>query len=165
VNLATAAGVKFLMSHTVTALREAGGSTTTSRLRTTKAASSAFAAMPRAGDGLAEPALCRAARHPPAHLPGQGLPVTLPVKDASKAHQVSLTDDEFKLVFSRYTSASGDRLALQERPNSTAMTCDLNRVRCEAIVRRVEELFPALAIPNRPSSGPAFARRRRATCR
>jgi D-amino-acid dehydrogenase len=28
----------------------------------------------------------------------------MPVKDASMAHQVSLTDDEYKLVFSRYTS-------------------------------------------------------------
>ena len=27
--------------------------------------------------------------------------VTLPVKDASMAHQVSPTDDEYKLVFSR----------------------------------------------------------------
>ena len=62
--------------------------------------------------------------------------------DASKAHQVSLTDDEFKLVFSRYTSASGDRLRIAGTAELNGYDRDLNRVRCEAIVRRVEELFP-----------------------
>ena len=33
--------------------------------------------------------------------PAKGYSVTMPVKDASQAHQVSLTDDEYKLVFSR----------------------------------------------------------------
>ena len=68
--------------------------------------------------------------------------VTLPVKDASKAHQVSLTDDEYKLVFSRYTSESGDRLRIAGTAELNGYDRDLNRVRCEAIVRRVEELFP-----------------------
>ena len=38
--------------------------------------------------------------------PAKGYSVTMPVKDAAMAHQVSLTDDEYKLVFSRL----GDRL-------------------------------------------------------
>ncbi|MDR6861555.1 FAD-dependent oxidoreductase [Variovorax guangxiensis] len=58
------------------------------------------------------------------------------------AHQVSLTDDEYKLVFSRYTSASGDRLRIAGTAELNGYDRDLNRVRCEAIVRRVEELFP-----------------------
>lgn len=80
--------------------------------------------------------------------PAKGYSVTLPVKDASMAHQVSLTDDEYKLVFSRYTSAPGDRLPGRDvlRVAGTAelngYDRNLNRVRCEAIVRRVEELFP-----------------------
>lgn len=80
--------------------------------------------------------------------PAKGYSVTLPVKDASMAHQVSLTDDEYKLVFSRYTSAPGDRLPGRDvlRIAGTAelngYDRNLNRVRCEAIVRRVEELFP-----------------------
>jgi D-amino-acid dehydrogenase len=40
--------------------------------------------------------------------PAKGYSVTLPVKDESVAHQVSLTDDECKLVFSRL----GDRLRI-----------------------------------------------------
>jgi D-amino-acid dehydrogenase len=74
--------------------------------------------------------------------PAKGYSVTLPVKDASKAHQVSLTDDEYKLVFSRYTSASGDRLRIAGTAELNGYDRDLNRLRCEAIVRRVEELFP-----------------------
>ena len=54
------------------------------------------------------------------------------------AHQVSLTDDEFKLVFSRL----GDRLRIAGTAELNGYDRDLNRVRCEAIVRRVEELFP-----------------------
>jgi D-amino-acid dehydrogenase len=74
--------------------------------------------------------------------PAKGYSVTMPVKDASMAHQVSLTDDEYKLVFSRYTSESGDRLRIAGTAELNGYDRDLNRVRCEAIVRRVEELFP-----------------------
>ena len=54
------------------------------------------------------------------------------------AHQVSLTDDEYKLVFSRL----GDRLRIAGTAELNGYDRDLNRVRCEAIVRRTEELFP-----------------------
>ena len=70
--------------------------------------------------------------------PAKGYSVTMPVKDASMAHQVSLTDDEYKLVFSRL----GDRLRIAGTAELNGYDRDLNRVRCEAIVRRVEELFP-----------------------
>ena len=70
--------------------------------------------------------------------PAKGYSVTMPVKDASMAHQVSLTDDEYKLVFSRL----GDRLRIAGTAELNGYDRDLNRVRCEAIVRRVEALFP-----------------------
>ena len=67
----------------------------------------------------------------------------MPVKDASRAHQVSLTDDEYKLVFSRYTSErGGDRLRIAGTAELNGYNRDLNQVRCDAIVRRVEQLFP-----------------------
>ena len=74
--------------------------------------------------------------------PAKGYSVTMPVKDASMAHQVSLTDDEFKLVFSRYTCEQGDRLRIAGTAELNGYDRDLNQVRCDAIVRRVEELFP-----------------------
>jgi D-amino-acid dehydrogenase len=70
--------------------------------------------------------------------PAKGYSVTMPVKDAAIAHQVSLTDDEYKLVFSRL----GDRLRIAGTAELNGYDRDLNRVRCEAIVRRTEELFP-----------------------
>jgi D-amino-acid dehydrogenase len=70
--------------------------------------------------------------------PAKGYSVTMPVADASMAHQVSLTDDEYKLVFSRL----GNRLRIAGTAELNGYDRDLNRVRCEAIVRRVEELFP-----------------------
>lgn len=74
--------------------------------------------------------------------PAKGYSVTLPVRDASAAYEVSLTDDEYKLVFSRYTSERGDRLRIAGTAELNGYQRDLNPVRCEAIVRRVEELFP-----------------------
>ena len=66
--------------------------------------------------------------------PAKGYSVTMPVKDASMAHQVSLTDDEFKLVFSRL----GDRLRIAGAAELNGYDCNSSRARCEAIVRRVE---------------------------
>jgi D-amino-acid dehydrogenase len=143
VGLAATAGVKFLMSHTVTALREAGGSldhveATDSEGRFQRIRGDAFVlAMGSLSPIYAAPLGIRLPIYP-----AKGYSVTLPVKDASKAHQVSLTDDEYKLVFSRYTSESGDRLRIAGTAELNGYDRDLNRVRCEAIVRRVEELFP-----------------------
>jgi D-amino-acid dehydrogenase len=131
------------MSHTVTALRETGGSidhveATDDEGRFQRIRGDAFVpAMGSLSPLYAAPLGIRLPINP-----AKGYSVTLPVKDASKAHQVSLTDDEYKLVFSRYTSASGDRLRIAGTAELNGYDRDLNRLRCEAIVRRVEELFP-----------------------
>ena len=141
--LAQAAGVRFLMGHTVTALREAGGridhiEATDSEGRFQRVRGDAYVlAMGSMSPLLAAPLGIRLPIYP-----AKGYSVTMPVKDASKAHQVSLTDDEFKLVFSRYTSATGDRLRIAGTAELNGYDRDLNAVRCEAIVRRVEALFP-----------------------
>ncbi len=70
--------------------------------------------------------------------PAKGYSVTMPVKDLEGWHKVSLTDDEHKLVFSRL----GDRLRIAGTAELNGYDRDAERVRCEAIVRRVEELFP-----------------------
>ena len=132
-------GVEFLMSHTVTALREAGG-----RIDHVEATDADGRFQRVRGDAyvLAMGSLSPIYAAPLGiHLPiypAKGYSVTLPVKDASMAHQVSLTDDEYKLVFSRL----GDRLRIAGTAELNGYDRDLNRVRCEAIVRRTEELFP-----------------------
>lgn len=54
--------------------------------------------------------------------------------------KVSLTDDARKLVFSRL----GDRLRVAGTAEFTGFNTALNVTRCAAIIRRAEELFPAL---------------------
>jgi len=132
-------GVQFLMSHTATALRQAGGEidhveATDAEGRFRRLRADAYVlAMGSLSPLLAAPLGVRLPIYP-----AKGYSVTMPVKDASMAHQVSLTDDEYKLVFSRL----GDRLRIAGTAELNGYDRDLNRVRCEAIVRRTEELFP-----------------------
>jgi D-amino-acid dehydrogenase len=139
VRLCEQAGVEFRMSHTVTALREAGGTidhveATDVEGRFQRLRGDAYVvAMGSLSPLLVKPLGIRLPIYP-----AKGYSVTMPVADASKAHQVSLTDDEYKLVFSRL----GDRLRIAGTAELNGYDRDLNRVRCEAIVRRVEELFP-----------------------
>jgi D-amino-acid dehydrogenase len=72
--------------------------------------------------------------------PAKGYSVTLPVTAPEHSYQVSLTDDEYKLVFSRL----GDRLRIAGTAELTGWDTSLNLVRCEAIVRRTRELFPQM---------------------
>jgi D-amino-acid dehydrogenase len=143
VNLCQAAGVKFLMSHTITALREAGGqlehveaTDSEGRFQRLRADSYVLAM------GSLSPIYAAPLGINLPIYPAKGYSVTMPVKDASMAHQVSLTDDEFKLVFSRLTGPNSDRLRIAGTAELNGYDRDLNRVRCEAIVRRVEQLFP-----------------------
>jgi D-amino-acid dehydrogenase len=143
VKLCEKAGVKFLMSHTVTALREAGGKldhveATDGEGRFQRLRADAYV---MAMGSLSPLYTAPLGINLPIY-PAKGYSVTMPVIDASKAHQVSLTDDEYKLVFSRLTGAGGDRLRIAGTAELNGYDRDLNRVRCEAIVRRAEELFP-----------------------
>jgi D-amino-acid dehydrogenase len=143
VNLCQTAGVKFLMSHTITALREAGGqlehveaTDSEGRFQRLRADSYVLAM------GSLSPIYAAPLGINLPIYPAKGYSVTMPVKDASMAHQVSLTDDEYKLVFSRLTGPGSDRLRIAGTAEFNGYDRDLNRVRCEAIVRRVEQLFP-----------------------
>jgi D-amino-acid dehydrogenase len=132
-------GVEFLMSHTITALRTEGGvinhvEATDSEGRFQRIRGDAYVlAM-----GSLSPIYAKQVGIDLPIYPAKGYSVTMPVKDPTYAHQVSLTDDEFKLVFSRL----GDRLRIAGTAEFNGYDRDLNRVRCEAIVRRTEELFP-----------------------
>jgi D-amino-acid dehydrogenase len=147
VKLCEAAGVKFLMSHTITALRATGSGAggqidhveaTDSEGRFQKLSADSYVlAMGSLSPMYAKPLGINLPIYP-----AKGYSVTMPVKDASMAHQVSLTDDEYKLVFSRLTGPGSDRLRIAGTAEFNGYDRDLNRVRCEAIVRRVEQLFP-----------------------
>ena len=132
-------GVRFLMGHHVMALREVGGRIDHVEMTDADGAfqrlrADAFVlAMGSFSPLLAQPLGIRLPIYP-----AKGYSVTMPVKDAAMAHQVSLTDDEYKLVFSRL----GDRLRIAGTAELNGYNRDLNRVRCEAIVRRTEQLFP-----------------------
>ncbi|MEJ6000910.1 D-amino acid dehydrogenase [Paucibacter soli] len=73
--------------------------------------------------------------------PAKGYSVTLPVIAPAHSYQVSLTDDEYKLVFSRL----GDRLRIAGTAELNGYSTELNLARCEAIVRRTRELFPQMS--------------------
>lgn len=139
VELCKKAGVQFLMSHTVTALRTVGGQldhveATDSEGRFQRiTADATILAMGAISPLYVAPLGIRLPIYP-----AKGYSVTLPVKDPSMAHQVSLTDDAYKLVFSRL----GDKLRIAGTAEFNGYDRDLNPVRCEAIVRRVEQLFP-----------------------
>ncbi len=70
--------------------------------------------------------------------PAKGYSVTMPVLDPALAYHVSLTDDEYKLVFSRL----GDRLRIAGTCELNGYDTSINEVRCRAIARRADELFP-----------------------
>lgn len=73
--------------------------------------------------------------------PVKGYSVTLPIINPQRAFTVSLTDDEYKLVYSRL----GERLRIAGTAEFTGYDTTLTAARCDAILRRVAELFPDAA--------------------
>jgi D-amino-acid dehydrogenase len=132
-------GVRFLMSHHVTALRQdadgiAHVELTDPEGRYLRCQADAYVL----ALGSFSPQLAQRLGLRLNVYPAKGYSVTMPVKDAAIAHQVSLTDDEYKLVFSRL----GDQLRIAGTAELNGYDRQLNEVRCQAIVRRVEQLFP-----------------------
>ncbi len=132
-------GVQFLMSHTVTALREAGGQidhveATDEDGRFQCLRGDAYVlALGGPSTLLAKPLGIELPIYPL-----KGYSVTMPVKDPALAYQVSLSDEADKLVFSRL----GDRLRIAGTAELSGHERSLDRQRCEAILKQVEELFP-----------------------
>lgn len=70
--------------------------------------------------------------------PAKGYSATLPVIHPDQAPTVSLTDDEYKIVFSRLSN----RLRVAGTAELNGYSSDLNPVRCQALTRRALQLFP-----------------------
>ncbi len=75
--------------------------------------------------------------------PVKGYSVTLPVTDPGSAPTVSLTDDERKLVFSRF----GERLRVAGTAELAGYDQRIDPARCDAILARVLDLFPRAGDP------------------
>ena len=74
--------------------------------------------------------------------PLKGYSITLPLgpAEAAAAPSVSLSDEAFKLVISRL----GERLRIAGTAELAGYDTSVNEVRCNAILRRVRQLFPQL---------------------
>lgn len=70
--------------------------------------------------------------------PAKGYSVTIPTDKSNTAPVTSLTDDEYKLVYSNL----GDRLRVAGTAELSGYSRNLNIGRCEAILRNVRNLFP-----------------------
>jgi D-amino-acid dehydrogenase len=70
--------------------------------------------------------------------PTKGYSATLPIINDKLAPTVSITDDDYKLAISRI----GDRLRVAGTAELAGYDRTLNPVRCNALVRRIGELFP-----------------------
>jgi D-amino-acid dehydrogenase len=73
--------------------------------------------------------------------PAKGYSATVPVRDESRAPRVSLTDDAAKIVITRL----GNRMRIAGTAELAGYSTELNPVRCEALIRRVREIFPDAA--------------------
>ena len=73
--------------------------------------------------------------------PAKGYSATVPIVDGEKAPHVSITDDAYKIVFSRL----GNRMRIAGTAELSGYSTDLNMVRCEALTRRAREVFPGAA--------------------
>ncbi|HQR23114.1 MAG TPA: D-amino acid dehydrogenase [Burkholderiaceae bacterium] len=91
--------------------------------------------------------LLRALGLRPLIYPGKGYSASYEVVAAARAPQVSLTDDEFKLVLSRL----GNRLRVAGTAEIGARGLDLDPRRCETLTRRTQELFPDACDYSRPN--------------
>jgi D-amino-acid dehydrogenase len=137
--LCEAAGVSFLYNTTVFGMNEEGGEITGVRVRSEDGSYATLQADAYVVClGSYSPMMVRPHGIDLNIYPAKGYSVSMPVADPDKAYHVSLTDDEYKLVFSRL----GNRLRIAGTAELNGYNLDLNPVRCEAIVRRVEELFP-----------------------
>jgi len=70
--------------------------------------------------------------------PGKGYSATYPIINPDAAPTVSLIDDGFKLV----TSRLGARLRVAGTCEFNGYSTELNDIRCAALTRRTQELFP-----------------------
>jgi D-amino-acid dehydrogenase len=72
--------------------------------------------------------------------PAKGYSISVPLQPGALASEVSLIDDEVKMVYSRL----GDRLRVAGTAEFAGYDTSLNATRIDALVRRTRQMFPQL---------------------
>lgn len=136
---AEALGVRFLRETTVEGLEIAGGKIAAAKAGGRRLEADAFVVALGSYSPLL---LAHLGIHIPVY-PLKGYSITIPLSPqaAAGAPTVSLTDEAHKLVMSRF----GDRLRCAGTAELTGYDTSVNEKRCAAILKRIEQLFPALA--------------------
>lgn len=142
--LAEAQGVRFIGGRALQGLEAVGGRVVAARTDAGRIEADAFVV----SLGSYSPLLLAplGVRLPVYPLKGYSITLRLSGELQAKAPTVSLTDEAHKLVLSRF----GDRLRCAGTAELTGYDTSVNQARCEAIVLRVRQLFPALAAAGAP---------------
>ncbi len=139
--MAEAKGARFLYGREVRALRSSGGRVTGVEVRHAGEDALMTADAYVVALGSYSPLLTRPIGVDLAVYPAKGYSATAKVLDESKAPRVSLTDEAAKIVISRL----GDRMRIAGTAELSGYSTALNAVRCEALTRRAQEIFPGAA--------------------
>ena len=131
--LAEARGVRFAYGQEVKLLRVAAGAIAAVEALETFTSDAYVLAL-----GSYSPLLARPIGLDLPVYPLKGYSATVEISDTARAPTVSVTDDAAKLVFSRL----GSRLRIAGTAELAGYSTELNPVRCEAIVRRAQQVFP-----------------------
>jgi len=134
-------GVRFLFNHDIESMDTGGGSVKAVHLRdrtdgdcpVTVQARAVVASM----GSYTAPFLRRYGVKLPIY-PAKGYSMTIPVGQEHTAPSLSLTDDEYKLVYSRL----GDRLRVAGSAELVGYDTGISEKRCRAIFNNVQSLFP-----------------------
>lgn len=82
--------------------------------------------------------------------PAKGYSATLKLRDPSKAAQVSLLDDERKIAISRLGNSVRIAGTAELNGFDTSLDSATAKLRCAALVKRFEEIFPGIADTSDP---------------
>ena len=144
--LAAAKGVKFLFNHTITQIKQnhgqISGVTVKYHDETFDVTADAYIVCLASYSAL----MVRDLGISLLIYPAKGYSATVDIPDGANAPTVSLTDDEYKLVFSRL----GNRLRIAGTAELNGYDLNLNEIRCQALIKRTEALFPDAADYSKP---------------
>jgi D-amino-acid dehydrogenase len=131
-------GVQFCYNSDVVALTTDGGGVRSVELRTPEGYRSLRARGVVVSLGSYSAPFLRRHGVSLAIYPAKGYSATIPFNGANRAPAVSLTDDEYKLVYSNL----GDRLRVAGTAELSGYDLSLNQSRCQALLGHARAMFP-----------------------